>query len=55
MPQSAIDFADQFGEQGRELVLRLYTSGIAMALGTGTGLAAAAITAIAGRVRQTRR
>jgi hypothetical protein len=37
-PASAVDFADRFDGAGRELALRVYTSGIAMVIGLGTGL-----------------
>jgi hypothetical protein len=42
-PESAVDFADQVGPAWRELALRAYTSGIAMVIGIGSGLVAAAV------------
>jgi hypothetical protein len=42
-PQSALNFAGRFDPEWHELALRLYTSGIAMMIGLGTGLIAALI------------
>jgi hypothetical protein len=56
-PQSAVDFANQFGPAWRELATRAYSSAIAMVIGVGTGLAAAlvAVGAQAWRKRRARR
>jgi hypothetical protein len=37
-PASAVDFANRFSQQWHELALRVYTSGIAMMIGIGSGL-----------------
>ena len=37
-PASAIDFANHFGPGWRDLALRVYTSGIAMMIGIGSGV-----------------
>lgn len=42
-PQSAVDFAARFPAAWTDLALRVYTSGIALAIGIGTGLVAATI------------
>jgi hypothetical protein len=56
-PESAVDFANQFSPQWQELATRAYSSGIAMVIGVGTGLATAlvAVTAHAWRQRHARR
>jgi hypothetical protein len=53
-PASAVDFADQFGDDWRELALRTYTSAIAMVIGAGTSLVAAFIAVAAARWRRMR-
>jgi hypothetical protein len=53
-PQSAVDFAGRFDLEWRELALRTYTGGIAMAIGLGTGLIVALI-AVAANAWRTRR
>jgi hypothetical protein len=42
-PESAVEFANQFSLAWRELATRVYSSGIAMVIGVGTGLAAALV------------
>lgn len=56
-PESAVDFANQFSPAWRELTTRAYSSGIAMVIGVGTGLAAAlvAVGVHAWRKRRARR
>lgn len=54
VPQSAIDFSERFSPTVGELVVRLYTGGVALALGIGTGLVAAAVAVVAGWVRHSR-
>jgi hypothetical protein len=53
-PQSAVNFANRFSSEWREVALRAYTSGIAMVIGVGTGLVAALI-AVGARVWRTGR
>ena len=53
-PASALAFADQFGEDWRDLALRTYTSAIAMVIGAGVGLVAAFIAVAAARWRRLR-
>jgi hypothetical protein len=53
-PASALAFADQFGEDWRDVALRTYTSAIAMVIGAGTGLAVACIAVGAARRRRLR-
>lgn len=54
IPQSAHDFAEQFRPGLREPVLRVYTSGIAMMIGVGSGLVGSAVAFAASRVRKAR-
>ncbi|MEU4419942.1 hypothetical protein AB0F81_04910 [Actinoplanes sp. NPDC024001] len=56
-PESAVDFANQFSPAWRGLALRGFTSGIAVVIGVGAGLAAAVIAAAAhgGRASRARR
>jgi hypothetical protein len=51
IPQSAHDFAEQFRPSLRELVLRVYSSGIALAIGAGSGLVGSAVAFTASRIR----
>lgn len=52
VPQSAIEFTERFGPSLHDPILRLYTSGIALVIGIGTGLIGAAVAALAGSVRR---
>lgn len=52
-PASAVAFADQFGPAWRDFALRCYTSGIAIAIGTGSGLVAGLV-ALGSRVWRSR-
>ena len=54
IPDSAQKFAEQFRPGLRELVLRVYTSGIAMAIGVGSGLVGSAVAFAASRIRRAR-
>ncbi len=54
IPQSAIDFAEQYDPAIRELILRLYTAAISLAIGVGTGLVGAIVAVISRRLRQRR-
>ena len=54
IPQAAHTFAEQFDAGLRELVLRVYTSGIAMVIGVGSGLVGAAVAFATTRVRRAR-
>ncbi|MFD2081398.1 hypothetical protein SAMN05421678_10637 [Actinopolymorpha cephalotaxi] len=53
-PDSAVGFADLFSPGRREFVLRIYTSGIAMLIGLGTGVVAAGVAAAARAWRTSR-
>lgn len=53
-PANAVDFANQFGPELRLLALRGYTSGIAMVIGIGSGLATGLV-AVGAHVWRTRR
>jgi hypothetical protein len=54
-PASAVDFANRFDGAGRELALRVYTTGIAMVIGLGTGLVTGLVGFGADLVRRSRR
>jgi hypothetical protein len=54
-PASAVDFANRFDGAGQELALRLYTSGIAMVIGLGTGLVTGLVGLGAAGLRRSRR
>lgn len=54
IPQSAHNFAEHFRPGLQELVLRVYTSGIAMVIGVGSGLVGSAVALAASRVRKAR-
>ena len=51
LPASAFDFADSFPQAWHEVALRVYSGGVAMMIGIGTGLVVAAVAWCASSVR----
>jgi hypothetical protein len=54
-PASAVEFAERFDPARQELVLRLYTSGVAMVIGVWTGVVCAVVAWVAHAWRSRRR